>query len=67
MDHPAKTNSLCNGLCDGLCTVSVGRSIKANSLCAQKVHGRSFGIGGCRELFVVTDGITPTSLQTKIP
>ena len=43
VDHPIKTNSLCNGLCDGLCTVSVDCTIKANSLCAQKVHGRSSG------------------------
>ena len=40
VDHPT-TTSICNGLCDGLCTFSVDRTIKANSLCAHNVHGRS--------------------------
>ena len=63
VDHPIKTNSLCSGLCDGLCTVSVDCTIKANSLCAQKLHGRSCCVSGCRDLFVVIDGLAPTSLQ----
>ena len=44
VDHPTKTNGLCNSLCDGLCTVSVDCTIKTNSLCAQKVHALRWGV-----------------------
>ena len=66
VDHPTTTN-ICNGLCDGLCTFSVDRTIKANSLCAHNVHGRSCCVNGCRDLFVVIDGLAPTPLQKKLP